>query len=204
TVAEAGASEGGGGAAGDGGAAPEGTEQIREMVDEAVARKAAQLRRMRDKKPPIAVFAKTLGLDGGQREVVEQEVLRGQREIQAILEIPAADGTYFLDELVEVLADGLARPGQNPGRGMKLFGRLLAEEIPGTSETYAERVEAVKKSVRDTFRRDLTQEQYALFEAWEMDPTEIKGIEGSPWKDLERRVIERARDLGATLPEDDE
>ena len=30
-----------------------------------------------------------------------------------------------------------------------------------------------------------------------MDPTDIKGIEGSPWKQIEDRVLQRAKELGA-------
>ncbi len=181
----------------------EAEEQIREMIDEAVEKKAAQIQHMQNKKPPIDLFAKTLELTSAQRQAVEREAVRGQREIQAILEIPASDGTNFLDELVEVMADGMAHPGENPGRGMKLFGRLMSEEIPGSSDTYAARVELVKNTVRETFRREMTKEQYAVFEAWQMDPTEIQGIETSPWKDVERRVIERAKELGAEIPGDD-
>jgi len=176
-------------------------ERIRELVDEAVAKKAVQLQQMRDKKPPIEAFARTLALTEAQRETVEREVVRAQHEIRALLETPAADGTVFLDELVEVLAEGMARPGEKSGRGMKLFGRLLTEEVPGTSQTYAVRAEAVKDTVRAAFRRELTESQYALFEAWQMDPTEIREVEGSPWKDLERRVLDRARDLGADVPD---
>lgn len=180
------------------------TQQIQALVDEAVDKKALEIHRMRDKKPSIDVFTETLQLTDDQRRTVEQEVLRGQREIQTILEMPAADGTVFMDEFVEVLAEGIAHPGQRSGRGMKLFGRLLSENVPGTEETYATQVESVKSSVRATFRRDWTKEQYARFEAWEMDPTEIKEIEYSPWKTVERRVIDRARALGAEIPDHDE
>jgi len=175
-------------------------EQIQTLVDAAVEKKATQFRRMQDKKPSIDVFAETLALERGQREVVEEEVLRGQLEIQSILETLADDGTNFMDEVVEVMADGIAHPGENPGQWQKLFGRLMAEEFPGTDETYATRIEAVKKGVGQAFRRTLSDEQIATFEAWQMDPTEIQEIPSSPWKDVEARVIERARAMGAELP----
>ncbi len=156
---------------------------------------------MRDKKPSIDVFAKTLDLTDVQRQDVEREVLRAQHDIAGILQVPMADGTQALEELVEVMADSLARPGKDPGRATRLFGRLMAENVPGSNETYAARVEAVKAELRASFRRNWTAKQYATFEAWQMDPTEVKGIENSPWKGLEARVIERARALGAKLPE---
>lgn len=176
-------------------------EALRELVDEAVDRKAIELRTMENKKPSIDVFANTLELTDTQRQAAEQEIVRSQGEIKAILETPAQDGTYFMDELVEVLADGVANPGKNPGRGMKLFGRLLTENVPGSNETYAVRTEAVKQRLRETFKRNWTPEQFTRFHEWKMDPTEVRDIPGSPYKEIETRVIERARDLGADIPE---
>ena len=175
---------------------------LAELVDEAVARKASQLRVMQtNKKPSIDLFTETIGLTEDQRREVEDAVVGSQHEIQALLETPAADGTVLLDELVEVFADGMAHPGEDPARGQKFFGRLLTETVPGTNATYAMQAEAIKARLRDAFRRALDEKQYAAFEAWQMDPTEIQEIPGSPWKELERRIVERARDLGARIPQ---
>ena len=100
-----------------------------------------------------------------------------------------------------VVADGMANPGKHPERGKALFTRIVQEKIPGTDETYAQRVELVKGRLRETFKRELTPKQHGVYEAWEMDPTEIKDIPGSPWKELEGRIVERARQLGAELPQ---
>jgi hypothetical protein len=178
------------------------SDEIAELVNEAVEKKAAQIQVMQNKKPSIDVFAKTLELSATQRAAAAEQLVRAQQQIKDILEIPAEDGTNFMDELVEVMARGVAEPGKNPGRGVKLFGRLMSETIPGSSETYATRIEKIKQGVRATFRRDWTQEQYATFEAWRMDPTEVQDIEGSPWKDVGRRLLERAKELGADVPDD--
>ena len=206
TVSEAGVV--GGAAAGtesEADAADAGTSgEIEKMVEEAVEKKAVQLQAMQgSKKPSIDLFTKTLELTDEQRYAVERAVVSSQHELKAILEIPTEDGSNFIDELVEVFADGVANPGENPRRAMKFFGRLLSESIPGTNDTYAERLEAVKTRLRASLKRDLDEKQYATFEAWQMDPTEIQEIEGSPWKEIETRVIERARDLGAEIPGED-
>ncbi len=178
------------------------TEELQELVAEAVEKKAAEYHVMQTtKKPPIDLFAETLELTDDQRYVAEREIVGAQREIKGILEIPAADGTNFVDELVEVFAQGIAHPGENPGRGMLFFGRLLTEQVPGSNETYAVRIESVKERLRSTFRREWTDKQYATFEAWKMDPTEVEDIEGSPWKEVETLVIERAKALGADIPD---
>lgn len=178
-------------------------EALRELVNEAVEKKAAQMGAMREKKPTLDSFAAVLELDEAQREKVARDVVASQQEIRTLLEIPAEDGTVFLDELVEILAGGMAQPGSGKERGAALFGRLMSEKVPGTDETYAAQAEAVKARLRTSFQRDFSTTQYATFETWRMDPTEIKDIPGSPWKDLEGRVLERARALGAKLPGDD-
>ena len=182
--------------------AGEAEEQIRELVDEAVTKKAAQIQQMQDKKPSIDAFSKTLALTDAQREVVEREVVLAQQQIRSLLETPTADGTNLLDELVEVMAEGIARPGEKSERGMKWFGRILTEEVPGTGETYAAQAERAKEQLRRTLRQELTEEQHALYESWQMDPSEVQDVPNSPWKDLQGRIVERAKDLGATIPDD--
>ena len=171
--------------------------RLEDLVDAAVEKKAAQLQAMREKKPSLDVFASVLALDDAQRETVAKGVAASQAEIRSILEIPAEDGTVFLDEFVEALALRMARPKEDPERAKRLFQRLLVEKVPGTDTTYAQQAEAVKSRLRSVFQRTMTPKQYATFEAWRMDPTEVKGVPGSPWKELEGRVRERARVLGA-------
>lgn len=179
-------------------------EELAALVDEAVEKKAAEMQVMRNKKPPMDLFAKTLELTDLQREAAGQEIVRAQNDIKSILEIPAEDGTVFLEELVEVFASGMANPGKNAERSMKFFGRLLSEKVPGTDETYATRIDGVKRRVSATFKRDWNEKQYATFEMWQMDPTEVQGLEGSPWTPLGERIVERAKQLGAKIPEVDD
>lgn len=178
-------------------------EQLAVLVDKAVEKKALELQRMNNKKPSMDAFAETLELTDVQRSAAEQEVLRGQREMRALLETPTEDGTVFLDEVVELMAFGMAKPGQVGQRWQKFIGRVMSENVPGTNQTYGARAESVKSSVRDGFRRNFSESQYATFERWKMDPTEVQGIEGSPWHDLGQRIQERAREMGAKIPGDD-
>ena len=183
-------------------ASPEAATKVKDLVDEAVEKKAQQFRQMQNKKPSIDVFAEVLELNDEQRALAEREVVRGQREIRSLLEIPADDGTVFLDEIVETMAAGMAKPKEAGARWTKLLGRLMTENVPGTDTTYAASAEAIKGTVRDAFKSGWTESQYERFESWQMDPTEVQGIEGSAWSDLEGRVLERARELGADIPED--
>lgn len=177
-------------------------EAIQEMVEAAVEKKAAQMRAMRRKKPPLDLFVEVLELDEAQRAEVVEGVVETQQEIKALLEMPAEDGTVFLDELVDILANGIANPGKDPERGARLFRRLVAEKVPGTDRTYAQQAEAMKDRLRARFKRTMNERQYATFEAWQMDPSEVQGVPGSPWKQLEGRVRDRAAALGHVFPDD--
>lgn len=178
-------------------------EKIETMVDAAVERKAREIQAMANKKPAMDVFASTLELTEEQRQTVEQEVIRGQQEIRSLLEQPTDSGHVFLDEVVDIMAAGMAKPGSAQKMWPEFLKRVTTELVPGTNQTYAEAAEAVKDTVRSTFRREFSEPQYAKFEAWKMDPTEVQGIDGSPWTGLQERIIERAREMGAKIPGDD-
>lgn len=176
---------------------PEDAERIEELVEASVAKKAAQLQVMSNKKPSIDLFATTLGLTDAQRFDVEQEVIHGQQQLRDLLGTPTADGSVLLDDLVEALAHSLVDPDQARTKWGTFLGRVLSEEIPGTEETYGLRAETLKGGVREGLRRTLSDEQFAAFMAWRLDPTEIQGIQGSPWKGIEPRVQDRAEALRA-------
>jgi hypothetical protein len=179
---------------------------VQALVDAAVEKRTQQvvqdLKLKEDKKPLIETFASALELTDDQRHRTEQEIVRGQREMLDVLATPTWDGSVLLDELVETFAQSMAAPGKDAGRMMRLFGKLLTEKVPGTDETYGARIDAIKRSVKDTLRTVWQPEQYAEFEAWGVDPLEVKNVPGTPNAAIERRVLDRARDLGVELPED--
>ena len=65
-------------------------------------------------------------------------------------------------------------------RFIKWLGRVMTEKIPGTDVTYGADIEVIKNNTRSAFRNELTEKQYAEFESWGVDPTDIKEIENSP------------------------
>ena len=185
--------------------AAEGEEALAAIVDNAVDRKTKKvlddLRAKANKKPAFAVFASVLELTDVQREATQRVVVEGQREVHEILRMPTLDGTNLMDELVEIVARNMAEPGKDPGWG-PWFGRVVSEKIPGTGQTYGARIEAVKADMRARFKKDWSPEQYREFEEWGVDPTEIEQVPGSPNEKLMQRIAERAKQLGATLPDD--
>jgi hypothetical protein len=182
-----------------------GGEELKAIVDDAVERKTErvldEMRIKANKKPAMDVLAATLELSSEQRTVTERVVLEGQRDVHAILGTPTSDGTNLMDQLVEVAARGIAEPGKDHGWGLWV-ARVLSEKVPGTDQTYGARIEAVKGSMRATFRREWSEAQYREFEAWGVDPTEIEQVAGSPNEGLMKRITDRARALGAVLPND--
>jgi hypothetical protein len=185
----------------------EDADRLKALVDDAVEKKARsvteKLRKRQNRKPPIEDFVEVLDLTPEQRASIESEVIRGQREAYAILETPTSDGRNLFDELVELSAASIARPGKDPGWGA-WFVRVMSEKVPGTDETYATQVENVKKAMRSEFRRVFTKEQSAEYDSWQVDPLEIRDVRGAPMEQLEKRIVERTREMGADLPEDEE
>lgn len=166
---------------------------IKSMVETEV--QAAKIKD--EKKPSLDRVAAHLQLSDVQRESVQREVVRAQREIMDTLKIPTQDGTVFLDELVDVFVIGATGDQAAAGGKMiQLFTRLTTEKIPGTDRTYAVHVDGIKVGVKETFRRDFSPEQFAAYEGMGVaeDPTEMQ-VPGSPWMELMGKVAEK-------LPED--
>jgi len=174
------------------------------IVEDAVDRKTKQvladMRLKANKKPAIGVFASALELSKDQRAVAERVIVEGQRKVHDILNMPTSNGTKLMDELVEIVARGIAEPGKDHGWA-KLIGRILNEKVPGTDVTYAAQVESVKQDMRARFKREWSAEQYTEFHEWKVDPTEIQNVPGSPNEALMVRINERARTLGAQIPD---
>lgn len=129
------------------------------------------------RKPPLSQIAAELDLDEAQREAVHQAVLRGQEETLALLRMPTPGGRVPLDDLMKVLM-GPAE-GQKE-RVVEVFGMLATEKVPGSSETYAQRLEGVKKATAENFRRTFSPEQFKAYEKTGQDPLEIQ-VPDSPW-----------------------
>jgi len=165
--------------------------EIAERVEEVVEEKVDEFEKKQNKKPTLAVFTEVLKLSDKQSRIVDEEVWIAQKEVRNILETPMADGSILIDDLVDVIAYGEAKHPEAGPRFIKWLGRVMTEKIPGTDVTYGANIEVIKNNTREAFRNEFTEEQYAEFESWGVDPTEIKEIEDSPWADLEARVKQR-------------
>jgi len=168
---------------------------IEERVEEAVDEKISKLELKQNLKPPLADFAEVLELDESQQGAVEDVIWLGQDSVRAILETPTADGSVLVDGLVEALAYGKVGHPEAGRIFMEWVGQVMNTQIPGSDDTYGWRIEAAKKDVREALRRELTEEQYAEFERWNVDPTEVQEIQDSPWTDIGERIEQRALEL---------
>ena len=167
------------------------TAEIKERVEEIVDERVDKLEKKQDKKPTLAAFSDVLKLTDNQRSIVDKEVWNAQNEVRIILETPTEDGSILINELVDVIAYGEAKHPEAGPRFIKWLGRVMTEKIPGTDVTYGADIEVIKNNTRSAFRNEFTEKQYAEFESWGVDPTDIKEIENSPWADLEERVKKR-------------
>jgi hypothetical protein len=176
---------------------PADPEGQRALIRALVEKEVEAVKVKEEKKPSLDRFAAHLQLSDVQREAVQREVVRAQREIMDTLRQPAQDGTVFLEELVDVFVIGASGDQAKAGGKMiQLFARLTTEKIPGTDRTYAAHVDGIKAGVKESFRRDFSTEQYAAYQGMGVaeDPTEMQ-VPGSPWMELMQKVAEK-------LPED--
>jgi hypothetical protein len=151
--------------------------------DEEAAAAAAPKEKAKDarfgegKRPPLTQVVAELDLDAAQKDAVREAVLRGQEETISILRQPTPTGRVPLDDLLKVLM-GPAEGQQE--RLVEVFGMLASEKVPGSGETYAERVEKVKGATAEAFRRSFSAEQFKAWERLGQDPLEIQ-VPDSPW-----------------------
>ena len=188
------------GAAGPGALSPAAAAPLRALVkdlvrEEVAAREAEAVKAGEkasppgERKPPLSQFAAELELEPSQREGVRLAVLKGQEEMIGLLRTPTAGGRVPLDDLLDVL---LGKPEEAQPRMIEIFGMLASEPVPGSGsgETYAARIEGVKRDAVEAFRRDFTADQFKAFEKLGQDPLEIQ-VPDSPWIEILQEAYRR-------------
>jgi len=190
--------------------APGGTDNARELeaiVNDAVNKKTERvldkMRVKQNKKPSFDQFAKVLELSPEQKQAAERILAAGQRETAQILDTPTASGANLMNELADAFARGFANPGKDNGMG-KWVGRLFTEKIPGTDQSYAERLGEISNRMKASLKQEWSADQYSEFEEWGVDPNEIQDVPGGADDMWGQRITSRARELGIELPEDDD
>lgn len=166
-------------------------ERVDGALDEAVQKGVRNVLALRDKRPAYSTFSEVLDLKEAQSERVTQDITQAQSAIMQVLRTPADDGTVFFDRLVDLMVEGARKPGKDIG--WKAFlERVVSEPIPGANTTYGARIDGIKGDLKDSLRRTMSDRQWASFEAWQMDPTQIRDVPGSPYAEVQRLVTERA------------
>ncbi|MHC5020060.1 MAG: hypothetical protein ACYTGX_08110 [Planctomycetota bacterium] len=172
-------------------------EQIRAMIKKQVEAEVEAGKVKDREKPSLGAVAAHLKLSDVQKSEVERAVLEGKQAVFDTLSIPTKDGTVFTEELTDTIVSMVTEGEMEGGaKFMKLFVRMNAEKIPGTDETYVQRMNTIKAGVTQQIQRDLTPEQFAEYEKMRVaqDPTEMK-VAGDPWEKV-------MTDVAAKLPED--
>ena len=159
-----------------------------------------EMRIKQNKKPKIDVFAKLLELTPKQRASAEFAIVQGQREIHGILDMPTADGSNLKDELVEIVAKGFAQPGKDHGWG-RWIGRVMGEKIPGTNETYGTRIEGREEPDARDLPEGVVGGAVPRVQGVGRRPDRGPERPRQPHAALWKAIVERARELGANIPE---
>lgn len=168
-------------------------DRVKQLVESMVQDEVSQQQSPAADAPKLSQVAATLELEPWQRETLAQELTRAHEAHVEVLSIPAADGTLLIDDVLSAYtnAEGLP-PEQAQANMIALWGRLATEVIPGTAESYADRMTVVGQEVSAAFRQHLSPAQWTEFEKLGLeDPTQIE-LPGSAWdKAFEKYAVRR-------------
>ena len=122
-----------------------------------------------DKKPTFGALSKYLALDAAQETDFRQDLQDAQGELMALLAEERPDGRVLLKEIGEM--DAL--PEGDPKRA-QVFLDLFKLKIPGTEQTYIEKVFALATAFRTKANGYLRPEQRERFAGTEIDLFGVK------------------------------
>lgn len=146
-------------------------EVVLDMAGDVVFRSKLGLRGSPNlpKKPAFGQLAEALSLDAVQEETFRKDLMVLKEDVMALLSEERDDGVVPLEEIqkAEALPEG------DPGRA-KVFIRLFTLKIPGTEETYMNRVVDLTARFKKETQRYLRAEQTQVFNAMDVD---LLGVE---------------------------
>jgi hypothetical protein len=117
-----------------------------------------------DKKPTFGALSQYLALDETQQASLKSDLQDIQGELMALLADRRPDGRVLLEEI----AASEALPPNDPKR-MNVFLDLVKLKIPGTEQTYVEKLVALSAAFRKKADGYLKPEQQARFAAVDID-----------------------------------
>lgn len=168
-------------------------QKFQQEVTRNVAELKAQLRFQEvknNKEPELSLVSEILELNGEQRAQIESDVRDAQVKIRDVLEQPTESGVKPLDILVEAMALGkLGRPEAQQRYGQ--FLASLAQQADGQQSSYGALIQEAKTGLSSQLQANLSQSQFQKLQDWKFDPDRIKGIEDSPWNDLEQQMNDK-------------
>ncbi|MHC4607689.1 MAG: endonuclease/exonuclease/phosphatase family protein [Planctomycetota bacterium] len=161
------------------------SQRIEELVDEIVRQRVQEEveKQLPKKRKAMSVgdVSKKLDLDPYTEKRMEELVNAGKDQSFDLLRSPRSDGGNFIDDIVTLKAS------ENPEEQYEaLLKRLNTDQVPGTNQTYTQRLAAIGEETNAAVRTLLTTEQWEAYSELSLDP--LKGIETGydPWDEYFR------------------
>ncbi|MHC4607432.1 MAG: hypothetical protein ACYTAF_10975 [Planctomycetota bacterium] len=176
---------------------PELEETLAALVEETVEQKLEEKKAEfaqeaeKKKKPPLGELVAELQIDPVIESEMEQIINQGKDEMFDLLTMPREDGGNFVDDFIGLL--GSEEPEE---AGRKLWVTLITERIPGTEETYIQRILEVQDRVNMSFESMMSADQWKTYKQKQLDPLEIQ-TGHDPF-------AEYVRERGIQIPQDDD
>ena len=90
------------------------------------------------------------------------------------------DGGNFVDDFVEILKNG-----NNEEAGTQVYMKLFSEKVPGTDDTYIQRILAIQQDINKSLKTLFNDDQWKAYQHSGQDPLKIE-TGHDPWADYFR------------------
>ena len=120
-------------------------------------------------KPPMEEFSHMLNLNHRQKRTAWNVISKGKNKTWQLLSRPRSDGINIPKEIHKIETSGM-----NDSWKMTKFFEILSLDIPGTNETYFERISQFKTDVESKLEKVFSEEQFGKFKISKVDVLDIQ------------------------------
>jgi hypothetical protein len=133
-------------------------------------------RRWQEKKLPLDRVAKVLELRPSQREVLGEEILAHRQAALEIMRLPRDDGPPIIERIFDTYLNGGLEPSEKAEQIIRLLGAVY---VPGSQETYLERLSDMNRGLMEVYKSELSEQQWQAFTELGVGVDNVK-IENDP------------------------
>lgn len=144
---------------------PETLETLQYVVKDQVKEEMAKLKKKKGAEVSVKYLAKELELDTYTQERLSLFYNECKDRGLALLSAPREDGGNFMDDFIQAETSGTG--------GKEVWGRLFSDRVPGTDQTYFQRLMEIGAETTRNIETLLTPEQIEGYGTYDIDPFKV-------------------------------